>query len=441
MKLIAKIFDSSLGKDFWNYRIGQVISLLGDSCSNIALAWWILDKTGSAAQMSSVVAPAMIVRIFMGPLFGPLADKYSRKTLIVIADLWRFIFTAMLLAMVYFNHYDTATLIFIFVMTSMGSALFSAASSGIVPQIVAREKLQIAAQQTQAISSFAGIVGGIAGGVLVSTIGVFGAFAIDAASYLIAAYSTLRIKANTTPARASETKAGSSLINWFNELTSGFKVLFRIPVLFWICMVAMFMNLAMSPLGIILPVLTKESRNMPAWFLGALESSISLGAIVGALSIAYIQKYLKTHLVVMLGIAMIGLGTLLLPWVPNAALPLTVLFWVGIGGTWANIPLGTQISLSIPDAYRARIGSIMNFLCSGISPLGVAGAGIIISQWGLTTSLVAMGLGLVVLTPLLGIIPNYKNFLTASPEEAATFFDKHYPNAFNEEAPANLVTE
>lgn len=54
------------------------------------------------------------------------------------------------------------------------------------------------------------------------------------------------------------------------------------------------MNLSLSPLGVVLPVLSKEARSMPAWFLGALESSISLGAIV---------------------------GVAVLPWVPNAVLP------------------------------------------------------------------------------------------------------------------------
>lgn len=72
-------FDFSLGKDFWNFRAGQLISLLGDSCSNIALAWWILDKTHSAIAMSSVLAPAMLVRIFLLPLMGPLGDNFSRS--------------------------------------------------------------------------------------------------------------------------------------------------------------------------------------------------------------------------------------------------------------------------------------------------------------------------------------------------------------------------
>ncbi|MGZ3804820.1 MAG: MFS transporter, partial [Pseudobdellovibrionaceae bacterium] len=238
------------------------------------------------------------------------------------------------------------------------------------------------------------------------------------------------IRANTKPKRQESANGVLAFVQWRNELVSGFNILYKIPVLFWICIVAMLMNLALSPLGIILPVLAKEGRNMPPWFLGGLESSISLGAIVGAFTLSTIQRYIKSHLFLVMSIAMMGVGVVLLPWVPNVFLPLTVLFWIGVASSWANIPLGTQISLSIPNSYLSRIGSIMNFLCNGISPLGVAGAGILISAMGLTKSLTLMGGGLVLLTPLMLLIPKFREFLGAGEKEAGEFFAKNYPEAF-----------
>jgi DHA3 family macrolide efflux protein-like MFS transporter len=166
---------------------------------------------------------------------------------------------------------------------------------------------------------------------------------------------------------------------------------------------------------------------MPAWFLGGLESSISLGAIVGALSIGFMQKRLRAHFLIILAIAMIGIGVAVLPWVPTVMLPLSILFWIGLGGTWANIPIGTQFALSVPDHYRSRIGSIMNFMCTGISPLGVATAGILISQIGLSTSMMIMGGVVLLLTPLILFIPKFKDFLSSTSQDAGTFFERHYP--------------
>jgi MFS transporter, DHA3 family, macrolide efflux protein len=420
------LFDSSLGRDFWNYRFGQLISLVGDSCSHIALAWWILEKTGSAAQMSSVLAPAMFVRIFLLPLVGPIGDRFARKKLIIFADLWRLIFTLVLAGMVYFDFYHQIILIIVFSLIAIGSSLFQAASGGIVPQIVEKNKLQTAMQQSQAINSLGSILGGILGGVVVSFLGVFGAFLIDSFSYLIAGFCTALIRADTKPKQISKPNVGSSFQRWISELLDGFRILYQLPVLFWICIIAMFMNLALSPLGVILPVLAKEARDMPAWYLGSLESSIGLGAVLGAFTLNLPKRLMSAHWLLLLSIAMIGIGVALLPFAPTVALPLTVLFGIGIGSTWANVIIGTQVSLSVPDHFRARVGSIMGFLCNGISPLGIAGVGLLISGFGLTQTLIFMGVWVVLMTPLMLFIPKFSQYIDASPEETGSFFEKNY---------------
>lgn len=424
------ILNFSLGRDFWCFRIGQIISLLGDSCGGIALAWWVLEKTGSAASMSMVLAPAMVVRVFLLPLMGPIGDNFTRKKLIIIADIWRFTFMAILAAMVFFDYFHLGALVAIYIMTAFGSALFAAASKGIVPQLVSRESLQLASQQTQAIDSMAGILGGVVGGVVVTTLGVFGAFLIDTFSYLGAAFLTGKIRANTKPERKAIDQTTSAFQSWKNDLAGGFRVLYRAPVLFWFCVVAMLMNFTLAPMSVVLPVLAKMGQDMPPWFLGALETSISLGAIVGAVTLGGAKCYFKPHLFVTLSLAMIGVGVASLASISNVLYPLLVLFVIGIGSAWANIVIGTQISLSVPNDYLSRVGSIITFACNGISPLGVAMAGLLISGIGLNHTLILIGSVLVLLTPLMLLIPKFKELLSAEPGEAEYFFARHYPGAF-----------
>ena len=387
-------FGLSLGRDFWVFRFGQVVSLLGDGCGMIALAWWVLDKTGSAVTVSAVLAPAMAVRVLLLPLMGLLGDRLPRKRLIMIADLWRFACSLAIALVVRSGRFDAVLLAVLYALMAAGSALFAAASTAIVPQLVERGDLQDALRMTRAADSFARVAGGILGGIIVSLAGVLGAFYIDALSYLVSGLSCLAISASTRPERRSA--AGG---RWRDELVDGFRMLYRIPVLFWLCIVAMFMNLALSPLAVILPVLAKQSRGLPAWFLGALESSISLGAILGALTAGWILARVGAHRLVFAALLMLGIGVAILPWVPNVLLPLSVMFWIGLGMTWADVPIGTQISLTVPDSHRARVGSIMAFLCGGMAPLGVAAAGLLISRFGLTAALACMGGSLLALTP------------------------------------------
>jgi hypothetical protein len=170
---------------------------------------------------------------------------------------------------------------------------------------------------------------------------------------------------------------------------------------------------------------------MPAWYLGALESSLSLGAIAGALTFSKAQARLKPHIFFGLSVVLSGGGILFLPWATNVILPLTLLFFVGAGRSWATIPIGTQISLTVPDAYRTRVGSIVSFMCNGVTPLGLAGAGYLISLLGLNRALVVIGAALILLTPLVYLIPLLNEFLAATPEEAETFLERHYPGSLS----------
>src|SRR5687768_14599602 len=137
-------FSTGLGRDFWNFRLGQLISLLGDACGSIALAWWVLDRTGSAAEMGSILAPAMMAKILLLPFCGTIADLYSRKMLVILSDLWRFVFAGVILAMVWLDYYNFPLLLVSYVLLSAGGALFNASVGGMIPKIVKREDLALA---------------------------------------------------------------------------------------------------------------------------------------------------------------------------------------------------------------------------------------------------------------------------------------------------------
>lgn len=427
MKSFGKLFSSSLGPDFWKFRFGQLVSLLGNGCRSIALSWWVLEKTGSAKAIASVLVPAMVVNLVLLPLFGPLGDNFSRKKLIVIADLGRF-FTACLMAgMVYFDYFNLFLLAGLYSTASIGTALFNAVESGIVPQIVKREKLQIALQQSYAITSFGQVAGGVAGGIVVSVFGILGAFGVDAASFLVAGLSSNLIRANTIPRRKRKTSTSRPWAHWKTEFFDGFRILYKIPVLFWVCMSAMLVNLTQAPFWVALPVFVKLARDMPAWYLGALEGSLSLGAIVGSLSLNLIQRYLKGRALLVSCLTIQGLGFLLLPWSPGLLLPLAMLFGVGVGSSVANIQFDTQAALVIPDSHRSRFNSIIDFLCLGLYPLGMAGGSLLIAQLGLSATFVIMGLSGILQAPLIMLIPELKEFMQVPAHKAGGFLKKHYP--------------
>ena len=419
-----------LGRDFWLFRLGQAISIVGDSCGAIALAWWILDATGSAAVMSSVLAPAMLVRIFVMPLLGPLGDRFARKKLIVVSDLWRGALTLLLAMMAYQGQFALPMVIGLYVLTAIGTALYGPASTSIVPQLVTTEHLNRAIQQSQAIAYAGVILGGLLGGGLVSLLGVPVAFAVDATTFLIGAATAQFIRADTRPAALAGAfqpdLRESAIARWRLDLTRGFRFLYSVRLLFALALIAMLLNFFLAPLFVVLPVLVKQGRGLPPWYLGALESSMGAGGIAGAILTGWFCRTLMNDRVVVLGIGLIGVAVAALPWTPGLALPIVAMLFIGAAISLANIPIMSQLAAATPDAYRSRVNSIILFLCMGVAPLGVALAGVFLAAFGLARTMTAMGVVTLVLAPTLFSIPHLSEFLRRAPNEAAGYLEALY---------------
>ena len=71
---------------FWSIWTGQALSLVGSALTQFVLLWWITDTTGSVAALSLAGTMALLPQALLGPLGGTLADRMSRRTLILVAD-------------------------------------------------------------------------------------------------------------------------------------------------------------------------------------------------------------------------------------------------------------------------------------------------------------------------------------------------------------------
>lgn len=427
--------DSNLGKDFWLFQIGQMISIVGDSCGNIALAWWILDATGSPGKMASVLAPSMLIQSLLTPLAGPLGDRHTRKWLIVGADLLRAAVLVILTICATRQFFSLPLVIGSFLIFGAGSALFNASSMSIVPQLVASELISGAVRQSQALQAVGRVMGGVAGGILVSWGGVGPAFAVDSLSFGLAALATAAIGRSTAPPKRAGTRLEGRhpLAAFVGELKAGFRVVYRVRVLFRLCVAAVLFNLVLSPMQVILPTFVKQVRGMPAWFLGGLEAAVGLGIILGAMGIGRLEQHLPRVPPILAGLLLLGGGTVLLPYAPGTTLPMLVMLFGGMGAAWTQIPIGVRISLATPDHFRARISSIFAFIFAISAPLGIGLAGVLLALLGTTFTLTFLGGLVLLLVPAVLRIPEFREFFSRSPTLMDGYFVETNPRAFEED--------
>jgi MFS transporter, DHA3 family, macrolide efflux protein len=302
-----------LNKEFYIFQAAVLLSIAGNAAIFIALSWWIIKVTGSATEMSLILLPSMIARIVLTPLLGPLGDKINRKKLIIIANTFISVVLMFLGIMAFKNIFTIKIIAGIFTIQSIGVALQISNLGSYISNVVKQEHLSLAIRYNKIIVTFGNIAGSTFGGLLLTIIGVANTFFLIAFIFFISALLLLFIRKEVNPQIRIITAKGfkNAVIDWQKGLISGLNLVFKIKVLFYLAFVFMFMNLFLAPMGIILPVLTKDFGNLPPWYLGLLQTSLGVGSVIAGLLLGKISKFLRNDLLIVISLIIAGLALII----------------------------------------------------------------------------------------------------------------------------------
>ena len=166
---------------------GQAVSLLGDGMVGVALAFAVLEETGSASDLGIVLAARTIPLVGFLLVGGVWADRLPRRALMVTTDLIRLAAHGAMAALLIAGDPGVWPIAALAAIAGAASAFFNPAISGIMPAVVSAERLQ----QANALRGLSEAVGRIAGpalaGVLVVGVGPGWALAVDAATFGVSA--------------------------------------------------------------------------------------------------------------------------------------------------------------------------------------------------------------------------------------------------------------
>lgn len=169
--------------------LSQVVSQTGDWLNRMACIVLIGRLGGSSAQLGLFFGIELALRLLppalLGPLAGPLADRHSRRALMVLSDLGR---AAIVLVFLAVDEASELPLLYALVYAQMAaSVFFDTARAAALPDTVSKDELFDAHAYSAATWSVILSLGALASGVLVALVGVRGAFVIDSASYVLSA--------------------------------------------------------------------------------------------------------------------------------------------------------------------------------------------------------------------------------------------------------------
>jgi DHA3 family tetracycline resistance protein-like MFS transporter len=394
---------------------GQTISRLGDSLHRIALAWWVLEKTGSATAMGTVLVLSQIPLLIFLLIGGIVVDRFPRLRIMFLSDILSgsvvtFIAVFAWLDLLQIWHIYAASLIFGFV-----EAFFFPAYQSVIPQITPSEMLTSANSLNGLSARLTGIIGPAFGAWLVATGGTPLAFVFDGLSFFISAlfiFPILRSGLHDVQKKEEETAAADKpkrttkelLKQVFADFREGLDAIITVPWI-WITIVIFgFLNIMEgSPRAVSMPFLIQNDLHADVKLLGIFGSAFSFGYVLGMILLGQFKRLRWRGLSGYLAITVNGFILVLF----GLKLPIPVLigsmFVSGLCMSVFGLVWTSTLQEMVPHDKLGRVYSIDALGSWVLLPIGFAIAGWATDLVGAPTVFLVGGAGTVVLT-LIGLL-------------------------------------
>jgi MFS family permease len=262
---------------FWG---GNFLSNIGTWMQNVAQGWLVLLLTGNSAFWLGVVGFAGSIPFLFFTLFGGvISDRVNKRRLLLCTQTAMMLLAFLLAALAYLHRISVWGVAVIAFLNGMAMSMNQPSYQALVPQLVKREDLTNAIALNSAQFNLSRIVGPTLGGYAMALIGVAGNFFLNGVSFLAVIWAIARIKypAETPPRRES----------MLTSLGAGLRYVRHHPQMYVLVVMMAVSSLLSIPFLTFIPYFARVQLHTGAAGLGWLLAALGLGALLGALHVAW----------------------------------------------------------------------------------------------------------------------------------------------------------
>lgn len=399
---------------FRNLFASSTASTLGAAISLVSVNWIVYHYTQNALDITYVGLTGIVPGILLGLFAGVIADRYNRRSLMVTADLTRFLGMGLLTAALYLGGFSLPLILATMVLVNCFSALFTPASQAILPRLVAKESLEDANGLLYSTNGAAYSAGSAVGGIVVVLLGAVWGLGINAFTYALSATFLIQIAGGL--GRPAPQGPGARR-RFRSDLSEGLNYVLRNRTLTEVAfgyLPSNFLSSFVSPYFVVYAA-TRFGGSAIAY--AALAAALAAGTAVGGLMVGRFST--RTVAGWVMGFCLLGEGAadgvLALSW----SLEVSILAALGAGLAigFSNTVYYSTIQATVPSNILARVLSIGDFGSFAAIPAGLVVGGLVIARYGIGVAVSVAAVGVLVTAAVLLSLPDFRAFGENPPRE------------------------
>jgi MFS family permease len=368
---------------FSSLAISRFISNVGNGISPVALAFGVLALPGATGTDLSIVMAARMFPMIALMLFGGVVgDRFKRNRIVGGADILGSAFAAVSAISLIVGHSSVFLLALMGALFGILNALWWPAMSGVLPEILPKQKLQNGNAVISMTTNIGYVIGALIGGTMVTAFGSGWALLVDAITFLIAGILVWNLDLPTIVRQNKNTV--------FQDLKSGwFEFISRSWVVTMVIAFAV-INLAFeSMLQILGPLNFADIAQGPKFWSFNL-AALTVGMLCGSL-ISLKVHFSRPLFFAMLVIAGSSIWDFSLATKSPLWVSLICAFFSGVAVDIFMVVWNTSLQSHIPEESYSRVVAYDALGSYGLAPLGIAVAGPLAHALGVSTMIYATG--------------------------------------------------
>ena len=318
----------------------------------VTRGWLIYQLTDSALQLGLVRGVQAIPFLLLSPLAGSAADRYSRRTQVILAQAVNALVYAATAALIFLDAIRPWHVYATAFMMAVVQVFQQPARAAMVSDAVPAANLTNAIGLNAVVFNVARSLGPALAGLIIAMAGTGGTYTVQAVFFLLATFWTIRLRALPQSAAAPRRSTGGE--SFGRSILEGWKFSWNSEVVRAGLLVVMFANFFIVPFTTLLPVFARDILNVGATGQGLMLSAMGIGALCSAVFIASMGDRIPRGLIMLGGVGVYGIALIAFSTSSWFQVSLVLMAITGLCHVHSHALVQTVIQAYSPSAFRGR---------------------------------------------------------------------------------------